>query len=136
MKKSTTTIRVRYGETDAMGIVYYGNYALYFEQGRSDWLRELGYTYKWMEENNIQLPIVNLQIEYKHPARYDDLIYVHTFLKEMPTVKIELFHEIYNQENKLLVKGSTKLVFRNSKSRKIIKCPNFLIEKIMENYFL
>lgn len=132
MKKTTSTFRVRYGETDAMGIVYYGNYALYFEQGRSDWLRELGYTYKWMEANQIHLPIVNLNIDYKYPARYDDLITVITFLKEMPSVSIQLFHEIYNEDKILLVKGSTKLVFRNSETKKIIKCPDYILEKLKE----
>ena len=78
MKKSLTKIRVRYGETDQMGVVYYGNYAQYLEQGRTEWLRELGFSYKWMEEHNVQLPVVNLNVDYKRPARYDDVLTVTT----------------------------------------------------------
>ena len=71
MKKTQTNIRVRYGETDKMGVVYYGNYPLYLEQGRTEWLRELGFSYRWMEDHNIQLPVTELHIQYKKPACLD-----------------------------------------------------------------
>ncbi|HBL80250.1 MAG TPA: thioesterase, partial [Aequorivita sp.] len=111
MKNTDTEIRVRYGETDQMGVVYYGNYAQYLEQGRTEWLRALGFSYKWMEANNIQLPVVHFSIDYKQPAFYDDLLTVRTSLKQLPTVKIEFYYEIYNESKQLLATATTVLVF-------------------------
>ncbi len=133
MKKNSTKLRVRYGETDQMGIVYYGNYAQYFEQGRTEWLREFGFSYKWMEENNVQLPVINLNVDYKAPAHYDDLITITTILKKIPTYKIEFSYEIHNQEGKLLVTGSTTLVFVNTSTKKLMKAPQYLLEKLTDN---
>lgn len=130
MRKNTTQLRVRYADTDQMGIVYYGNYAQYLEQGRTEWLRDLGFSYKWMEENDILLPVVELQIKYKHPARYDDLLYVTTILRNIPTVKIEFDYLIYNQENTLLIEGYTALVFRQGSTQKLIKAPAYLLDKL------
>jgi len=130
MKKSTTKIRVRYGETDQMGVVYYGNYAQYLEQGRTEWLRELGFSYKWMEERNIQLPVVNLNVDYKRPARYDDVLTVTTTLQKTPTVKIEFEYEIHNEANELLVAATTTLVFIDTETNKLRKAPDYLLEKL------
>ena len=132
MKKSTTKIRVRYADTDQMGVVYYGNYAQYLEQGRTEWLRELGFSYKWMEENKIQLPVVNLNIDYKRPAKYDDLLTVTTKLKKTPTVKIEFDYEIHNQEGDLLVSATTTLVFIDTETNKLMKAPDYLLEKLKD----
>ncbi len=133
MKKTYTKLRVRYGETDQMGIVYYGNYADYLEQGRTEWLRTLGFSYKFMEANNIHLPVVNLNIDYKKPALYDDVITITTTLKEIPTVRIEFYYEIHNQEGKLLITATTTLVFVNSTTNKLRKAPEYLLEKLSEN---
>ena len=130
MKKTYTNLRVRYGETDQMGIVYYGNYAEYLEQGRTEWLRELGFSYKFLEENNVHLPVVNLNIDYKKPALYDDVITITTTLKKMPSVKIEFYYEIHNQEGQLLIQATTTLVFVNSITNKLMKAPDYLIEKL------
>ena len=130
MKKTKTILRVRYGETDQMGVVYHGNYAPYLEQGRTEWLRDLGFSYKWLEENGIHLPVVNMTIDYKRPAHYDDLITVTTTLKSIPTFKIEFLYEIHNQDGQLLVKASTSLVFINSVTKKIRRAPSYLLEKI------
>tara|TARA_B110000503_G_scaffold35454_1_gene57939 strand:- start:1863 stop:2258 length:396 start_codon:yes stop_codon:yes gene_type:complete len=130
LKKTKTILRVRYGETDQMGVVYHGNYAPYLEQGRTEWLRDLGFSYKWLEENGIHLPVVNMTINYKRPAHYDDLITVTTTLKSIPTFKIEFFYEIHNQDGQLLVKASTSLVFINSVTKKIRRAPSYLLEKI------
>ena len=132
MKKNTTKIRVRYGETDQMGVVYYGNYAQYLEQGRTEWLRELGLSYKWMEANDVHLPVVNLNIDYKKPALYDDEILITTKLKKNPTIKIEFYYEIHNEKGELLVTASTTLVFINSITNKIMKAPDYLLKKIAE----
>ena len=115
-----------------MGIVYYANYAQYLEQGRTEWLRELGFSYKWMEANNVHLPVVHLSIDYKLPAFYDDLLTVKTFLKQMPNVKIEFYYEIYNESKQLLITATTVLVFVNSTTKKLMKAPDYLIEKLKE----
>ena len=130
MKNSETKLRVRYSETDQMGIVYYGNYAQYLEQGRTDWLRSLGLTYKFMEEHQVMLPVINLNIDYKKPAKYDDLLTIKTSLLEIPSVKIKFHYEIYNQYDELLVTASTSLVFLDSITRKLIKAPDYLLEKL------
>ena len=130
MKKTITKLRVRYAETDQMGVVYYGNYAQYLEQGRTDWLRSLGFSYKFMEDNLVILPVVNLNIDYKYPAKYDDVIKITTTLKRTPSVKIEFYYEIHNQENKLLVTATTTLVFVDSVTRKLMKAPDYLLEKL------
>ena len=130
MKKTKTILRVRYGETDQMGVVYHGNYAPYLEQGRTEWLRDLGFSYKWLEKNGIHLPVVHMTINYKRPAHYDDLITVTTTLKSIPTFKIEFLYEIHNQDGQLLVKASTSLVFINSVTKKIRRAPSYLLEKI------
>ncbi|RFN60102.1 acyl-CoA thioesterase [Marixanthomonas ophiurae] len=130
MKKSLTKIRVRYGETDQMGVVYYGNYAQYLEQGRTEWLRELGFSYKWMEEHDIQLPVVNLNVDYKRPARYDDLLTITTVLKKTPTVKIEFQYEIHNEANELLVTATTTLVFIDTQTNKLRKAPDYLLKRL------
>ncbi|MBE9489292.1 MAG: acyl-CoA thioesterase [Bacteroidetes bacterium] len=133
MKKTHTKLRVRYGETDKMGIVYYGNYADYLEQGRTEWLRSLGFSYKFMEDNNVHLPVINLTIDYKKPALYDDVITITTTLKEIPSVRIEFYYEIHNQDDKLLATASTTLVFVNSTTNKLRKAPDYLLEKLKEN---
>jgi len=130
MKQSVTNLRIRYGETDQMGVVYYGNYAQFLEQGRTEWLRELGFSYKWMEENNVLLPVTELLVKYKNPARYDDVISIKTSLRKTPTFKIEFDYEIYNQNEQLLVTAYTALVFINASTRKIMKAPDYLLEKI------
>jgi len=132
LKKTQTNIRVRYGETDKMGIVYYGNYALYLEEGRTEWLRTLGFSYKYMEDNNVELPVVNLNVNFKQPAYYDDLITVTTTLKEIPSVRIEFYYEIHNQDGKLLVTATTTLVFVNSTTKKLMKAPDYLLEKLKD----
>lgn len=123
---------MRYGETDKMGIVYYGNYALYLEEGRTEWLRTLGFSYKYMEDNNVELPVVNLNINFKQPAYYDDLLMVTSTLKEIPSVRIEFYYEIHNQDGTLLVTATTTLVFVNSATKKLMKAPDYLLEKLKD----
>jgi acyl-CoA thioester hydrolase len=130
MKNHQFEVRVRYAETDQMGVVYHGNYAQYFEMGRVEWLRNLGFSYKWMEENGIMLPVVSLSMNYKKPARYDDVLTVKTFLKSQTSVKIEFDYEIYNQNNELLTTGNSVLVFVDIKSGRPTLPPDYVIEKL------
>ena len=123
-------IRVRYSETDQMGFVYYGNYASYLEVARVETLRELGFPYKKLEEDGFLLPVVNLTVNYKKPALYDDLLTVKTIVKQVPAVKFVFEAEIYNALGELLVEASVTLVFVDSVLKKPIKGPQNLIEKI------
>ena len=124
------SFRVRYSETDQMGVVYHGNHAQYFEMGRVEWLRQLGTSYKAMEENGIMLPVISLHVDYKKPAVYDDLITVRTILKKMPSVRIEFDFEIRNEAGEILVLANTVLVFMDMEKKRPVKCPDYLLEKI------
>ncbi|RCW90910.1 acyl-CoA thioesterase [Winogradskyella arenosi] len=135
MDYNETKLKVRYGETDQMGVVYHANYAAYFEVGRTEWLREFGLSYKGMEDDGIMLPVVSLSINYKNSARYDDVLTVKTMLKKMPTASIEFFYEIYNESDVLLVTGNTVLAFVDMERNRPTRCPKYLLEKL-ENYTL
>lgn len=130
MKEYTYQVRVRYAETDQMGVVYHGNYAQYFEMGRVEWLRKLGVSYKWMEENGVMLPVVSLTMNYKKPARYDDLLTVKTILKNQTSVKIEFEYEINNESGELLTTGYSILVFVDMKTGRPILPPEYVSQKI------
>lgn len=118
MKEHQLQVRVRYSETDQMGVVYHGNYLPYFEIGRVEWLRNHGISYKSMEENGIALPIVNININYKKPARYDDLLTVITKFKNQSSVKIEFECKIENENGELLTTADFVLVFVDIKTGK------------------
>ena len=124
--------RVRYGETDQMSFVYHGNYAQYFEMGRVEWLRELGISYKKMEESGIMLPVINLNINYFKSAKYDDLLTLKTTLVKMPLVKIQFEFEIHNENNELLTTANVTLGFINSITKKPTKAPEYLLKKLQE----
>jgi len=119
MYVSETTVRVRYGETDQMGVLYYGYYALYYEVGRAEAVRQLGFTYKELEELGIIMPVVELHSQYLRPARYDDLITVKTIVRDIPDGSRMTFHsELYNEAGQLLNKGATTLVFYDPVAKK------------------
>lgn len=123
-------VRVRYAETDQMGVVYHGNYAQYFEMGRVEWLRNLGVSYKSMESEGVMLPVVSLTMNYKKPARYDDLLTVRTILKKQESVKIEFDYEIKNEAGELLTTGNSILVFVNMKTGRPTLPPEYILEKL------
>ncbi|REG85926.1 acyl-CoA thioesterase [Winogradskyella sediminis] len=135
MNYNETSIRVRYGETDQMGVVYHGNYATYFEVGRTEWLREFGLSYRGMEADGIMLPVVSLSINYKNSARYDDVLKVKTTLKKMPTASIEFEYELRNESGVLLATGSTILAFIDVYKNRPTRCPKYLLDKL-RNYSL
>lgn len=135
MKFNETKIRVRYGETDQMGVVYHANYAAYFEVGRTEWLREYGLSYSGMEANGIMLPVISLTINYKNSARYDDVLKVKTTLKKMPTASIEFHYELLNESGVLLATGNTILAFIDKNRNRPTRCPKYLLDKL-QNYSL
>lgn len=126
------TLRTRYAETDQMGVVYYGNYPQYLELGRVEWLRAIGLTYKEMEAEGIMMPVVSLQIQYKKPALYDELITIRTKLKDLPSTKIEFDYEILNEKGELLSTANTILVFVDAKTFRPIRCPEKVLDLIRE----
>jgi acyl-CoA thioester hydrolase len=123
--------RVRYGETDQMGYLYYGNYAHYYEIGRVEMLRSLGLTYKSMEEEyGILMPVMSLQMRFVRPAYYDELLTIRTALRKLPDQFITFYVEIFNEKNKLVNGGSVKLCFVDKNSNKTITAPSYLLDKL------
>jgi len=125
-----TKIRVYYEDTDKMGVVYYGNYARYYEIGRTEMIRDLGFTYKQMEEMNVMLPARSLKINYLKSAYYDDLLTIRTIIDTIPKVKFPIRTEIYNDKGELINSGETVLVFFNSVTNKPMAAPKFFINEL------
>ena len=130
MKKFSTNIRVRYGETDQMGVVYHGNYASYFEIARTEWLRNLGITYKELENKGIMLPVISLFFNFIKSAKYDYVLTITVILKKKPLVKIEFDYEIYNQNKEKISIGNSVLAFMDMKTNKPMRCPDYILEKL------
>ncbi|OSZ78310.1 thioesterase [Chitinophagaceae bacterium IBVUCB1] len=132
MYTSVTEIRVRYGETDQMGYLYYGYYALYYEVGRAEAIRQLGFTYRQLEEMGIMMPVIDLHAQYYRPALYDDLITVKTLLKELPDGSTIKFHsELYYEQQQLLNKGVTTLVFYDPVLKQKVAMPDELRNRLL-----
>lgn len=127
-------LRVRYGETDQMGYVYYGNYAEYFEVARVETLRTLGLTYKEMEHNGIMLPVLEFKIKYIKPAFYDDLLTIKTTIATLPSARIHFSYETYNNEKVLLNIAETTLVFVNKLSGRPCTAPENFLDAIKSNF--
>lgn len=130
MKYFDYKVRVRYAETDKMGVVYHGNYAQYFEIGRVEWLRNLGISYKKMEELGVMLPVVSLTMNYKKSAFYDDDLTIRTIFKKLSSVKIEFDYELYNEKGDLLTTGNSVLVFVNMETGRPMAAPDYVVNKI------
>lgn len=120
--------RVRYGETDQMGYLYYGNYAAYYEIGRVEMLRSLGLTYKSMEEDlGILMPVMSLDMRFVRPGRYDELLTIETTLRALPEKTIVFHVRIFNEKKKLVNGGRVKLCFVDAKTNKTVAAPEFLL---------
>jgi acyl-CoA thioester hydrolase len=125
--KHTTKIRVRYGETDQMGYVYYGHYCEYYEVGRVEALRSLGVTYRELEEKHrILLPVVSLQVRYLRPARYDDMLEIITHVRELDGPYLKFHTEIKNKRGQIVNEARVKLVFMHADTGKSMEPPGFL----------
>ncbi|MFD2585271.1 acyl-CoA thioesterase [Pedobacter vanadiisoli] len=130
MYSHSTKIRVRYGETDQMGYMYYGNYAQYYEVGRVEMLRSLGMSYSSMEADGIMMPVLELKCKYIKPALYDQEITVKTIIKTLPGVRIFFEYELYNENEELINIGATTLVFVDMKKNKPTNPPENFMEKL------
>ncbi len=130
IKPDEIEIRVRYAETDQMGVVHHGNYALYLEMARIEWLRKLGVSYKNMEENGIGLPVVSLAINFKKSAVYDDVIKVKTQLKKQPTALVEFEYKLTNQNDDLLCTAEVVLAFIDMTTKRPTRPPKYFLEAL------
>jgi acyl-CoA thioester hydrolase len=134
MYQSETSIRVRYGETDQMGYVYYGMYAMYYEVARVESLRRLGVTYREIEAMGIIMPVLENKSKYLAPGRYDELLRIVTTLREKPGVRIKFEYEIFNEENKLIHQGETSLVFVDKITNRPCRPPEAM-RKVLDPFF-
>ena len=134
MYTHSTQIRVRYGETDQMGYVYYGHYAVYFEVGRVEALRHLGMSYKELEQQGIMMPVLEHTSRYLQPATYDELLTVVTTIKELPRARITFYYEIYNEADTLIHAGETQLVFLNAATMRPVRPPEAMLA-LLRPYF-
>jgi len=123
--------RVRYGDTDQMGYVYYGKYAYFYEIARVEALRGIGISYKDMEAQGIMMPVLENHSYFLLPAQFDDLLTIKVMIKELPASKIVFHYEIYNEAAQELHRGESVLVFMNKESRKICRPPKYLLDKLM-----
>ncbi len=122
------SLRVRYGETDQMGYCYYGNYAQYFEVGRVEALRELGMTYKSLEEQDVMLPVSEFKVQYKSPAKYDDLLRIRTTISQLNGTRVSFDYTIIGEDEQLISTGMTTLVFISKKTMKPIRPPSNFVD--------
>lgn len=124
------TLRVRYGDTDQMGYVYYGNYAYYYEQARSEAIRSLGFSYKQLEESGVMMPITRMNTKYIAPAFYDELLTIKTSIPILPNRLILFQYEIFNEKGNLINEGETQLIFVTAHDRKVAHAPHLLLESL------
>lgn len=134
MFRSETKLRVRYGETDQMAYAYYGQYATYYEVARVEGLRQLGVTYREMEEMGVMMPVLENHSKYFAPARYDDLLRIVTIIREKPGVRIRFEYEIYNESNTLIHQGETLLAFVRKDNGKPCKPPAIMMD-LLDQFF-
>lgn len=131
MYKTEFQIRVRYGETDQMNVVYHANYITYFEVARTESIRELGFTYREMEAMGVEMPVTEIIIRYLRPAHYDDLLTVKTQLRTLPEKHyIDFYQEIFNENGKLITSGKVTLFFLDKETKKRSKMPDILKNKL------
>ena len=128
MYTASTQFRVRYAETDQMGYVYYGNYAMYYEVGRVEALRQLGFVYRELEAQGVMMPVIESNFRYLKPARYDELLTVEVTIPKMPTAKIIFKYKVMNEAGELINSGETTLVFIEIASGKPKRIPGILKE--------
>lgn len=135
MKSKTTQVRVRYKETDKMGVVYYANYFVWFEIGRTEYFRKLGIPYSQFEKNDLYLPVTEAFCEYKGPAQYDELVNIHTRVSSFQGIRITFNYEVTrDSDGEVLARGHTRHAFVNSRGRPAVlkKHTPFLWRRLVE----
>ena len=134
MYRHESQVRVRYADTDQMGYVYYGNYAAYYEIARVESLRALGVSYKSVEDEGVIMPVLENWSKYIAPALYDELLTIHTVIRQKPGVRVKFNYEIYNESDKLIHIGETTLVFVNKDTNRPCLPPESMISAL-KSYF-
>ena len=129
MKNFSIEIKVRYCETDQMGLVHHGSYINYFEEARIAWISNLGFSYSEMEKSGIILPVSKLNVSYLRPAYFDDDLLVSVEIAELPTSRL-IFDYTIKKEEEVIVTGTTVLAFLNKETKKPVKCPDYILEKV------
>ncbi len=132
MKSHKTLVKVRYAETDQMGVVHHGNYPQYLEIARLEWLSALGISYKNMEEEGIMLPVYELNLKYIKPVTFDENLTIETRLRELPNVKIIFDYSVFNEQGDLVTSATSVLVFMDSKTRRPVRCPQNILDKLQD----
>ena len=122
-----TQLRVQYYETDQMGVVHHSNYIRYFEVGRTELMRNIGLSYKEVEDSGTVMPIATVEVRYFFPARYDEILSIKSAIKEMPKARMMVYYEIYNEQGKLLADGSTTLAFVSKETGRPQRAPEAMI---------
>jgi len=130
MYTSRTTYRVRYADTDQMGVVYYGNYPRFYEIGRSEMIREMGYSYKELEDSGVFMPVASVNAKYKRPIYYDEVITIETSLKKMPQARMVFYHTIYNEKNEVVHTAEVTLVFLSKETNRPVRVPGYMIRAL------
>ena len=129
MKNFSIKIKVRYCETDQMGLVHHGSYINYFEEARIAWISNLGFSYSEMEKSGIILPVSKINVIYLRPAYFDDDLLVSVEIAELPTSRL-IFNYTIKKEEEVIVTGTTVLAFLNKETKKPVKCPDYMLEKV------
>ena len=130
MKFFSVKIKVRYCETDQMGLVHHGSYINYFEEARISWISNLGFSYSEMEKSGIILPVSKLNVSYLRPAYFDDELVVNVELAELPTSRL-IFNYTIKNKDEVVVTGTTVLAFLNKETKKPVRCPDYMLEKVI-----
>jgi acyl-CoA thioester hydrolase len=127
-------LRTRYNETDQMGYVYHGRYVEYFEAARTEMIRKMGYPYTRLEEQGIMLPVINVELDYKAPVYYDDMMHVHVYVHEKPSIRLETFYRVTTDRSNVdHVLGKVTLCFIDQETRKPRRAPeDFLLQVMSE----
>jgi len=129
MKNFSIKIKVRYCETDQMGLVHHGSYINYFEEARISWISNLGFSYSEMEKSGIILPVSKLYVSYLRPAYFDDDLVVNVELAEMPTSRL-IFNYTIKNKDEVVVTGTTVLAFLNKETKRPVRCPDYMLQKV------
>ena len=127
-KTGKVQYRVVYADTDQMGVVYYGNYGRFYEIGRSELIRGMGFPYRELELGGVMMPVYSVESRYRNVLRYDELITIETTVKELPTAKIKFHHRIFNEDGGLAHEATVVLVFMDMKTKKLIRAPEMLLK--------
>ena len=127
-----TQVRVRYKDTDQMGIMHHSNYIVLYETARTEWLRDMGLTYAEIERRGVMSPIIEVQSRYHYPAFYDEVLTVKVMMDEMPAARLNISSEVYNEAGRLINTGRVTLGFMNAQTRRPCRAPEWFVEALEE----